>query len=147
MYVFTLLDHYAAGTSILFGVLIEAIGIAWFYGEKEGREKRKENQTIQVFMVSKADTLLRAWWEIWGYRCAVPEWIIFLLDITLLQLEGLFPLMVYPLQFLCMFLSGTRIYGRGGAHKSFSPSFDRCQCHLCVQSAVVSHHIKKIAAG
>ncbi|KAM7420413.1 hypothetical protein PAMA_014908 [Pampus argenteus] len=32
MYVFTLLDHFAAGTSILFGVLIEAIGIAWFYG-------------------------------------------------------------------------------------------------------------------
>ncbi|KAJ3597854.1 hypothetical protein NHX12_001370 [Muraenolepis orangiensis] len=32
MYVFKLLDHYAAGTSILFGVLIEAIGIAWFYG-------------------------------------------------------------------------------------------------------------------
>lgn len=39
MYVFTLLDHFAAGTSILFGVLIEAIGIAWFYGEKDGREK------------------------------------------------------------------------------------------------------------
>ncbi|CDR15160.1 unnamed protein product, partial [Oncorhynchus mykiss] len=36
IYVFTLLDHFAAGTSILFGVLIEAIGIAWFYGE-EGR--------------------------------------------------------------------------------------------------------------
>lgn len=34
MYVFTLLDHFAAGTSILFGVLIEAIGIAWFYGER-----------------------------------------------------------------------------------------------------------------
>uniref|UniRef100_A0AAY4ESA7 Transporter n=1 Tax=Denticeps clupeoides TaxID=299321 RepID=A0AAY4ESA7_9TELE len=32
IYVFTLLDHYAAGTSILFGVLIEAIGIAWLYG-------------------------------------------------------------------------------------------------------------------
>ncbi|XP_076827049.1 sodium-dependent dopamine transporter isoform X2 [Brachyhypopomus gauderio] len=31
IYVFTLLDHFAAGTSILFGVLIEAIGIAWFY--------------------------------------------------------------------------------------------------------------------
>lgn len=30
---FTLLDHFAAGTSILFGVLIEAIGIAWFYGK------------------------------------------------------------------------------------------------------------------
>ncbi len=28
IYVFTLLDHFAAGTSILFGVLIEAIGVA-----------------------------------------------------------------------------------------------------------------------
>ncbi|KAG5270066.1 hypothetical protein AALO_G00188280 [Alosa alosa] len=32
IYVFTLLDKYAAGTSILFGVLIEAIGVSWFYG-------------------------------------------------------------------------------------------------------------------
>ncbi|PNJ34038.1 sodium-dependent dopamine transporter isoform X1 [Pongo pygmaeus] len=32
IYVFTLLDHFAAGTSILFGVLVEAIGVAWFYG-------------------------------------------------------------------------------------------------------------------
>ncbi|KAK3509721.1 hypothetical protein QTP70_008462 [Hemibagrus guttatus] len=32
IYVFTLLDHYAAGTSILFGVLVEAIGVSWFYG-------------------------------------------------------------------------------------------------------------------
>uniref|UniRef100_F7BDK0 Transporter n=2 Tax=Ornithorhynchus anatinus TaxID=9258 RepID=F7BDK0_ORNAN len=32
IYVFTLLDHFAAGTSILFGALIEAIGVAWFYG-------------------------------------------------------------------------------------------------------------------
>lgn len=30
----TLLDKYAAGTSILFGVLIEAIGVSWFYGEQ-----------------------------------------------------------------------------------------------------------------
>lgn len=29
----TLLDKYAAGTSILFGVLIEAIGVSWFYGK------------------------------------------------------------------------------------------------------------------
>lgn len=35
IYVFTLLDHFAAGTSILFGVLIEAIGVAWFYGKDE----------------------------------------------------------------------------------------------------------------
>ncbi|KAI5088740.1 sodium-dependent noradrenaline transporter [Silurus meridionalis] len=32
IYVFTLLDHYAAGTSILFAVLVEAIGVSWFYG-------------------------------------------------------------------------------------------------------------------
>ncbi|XP_028812484.1 sodium-dependent noradrenaline transporter [Denticeps clupeoides] len=32
IYVLTLLDRYAAGTSILFGVLIEAIGVSWFYG-------------------------------------------------------------------------------------------------------------------
>uniref|UniRef100_A0A8C9SM69 Transporter n=1 Tax=Scleropages formosus TaxID=113540 RepID=A0A8C9SM69_SCLFO len=32
IYVLTLLDTYAAGTSILFGVLIEAIGVSWFYG-------------------------------------------------------------------------------------------------------------------
>lgn len=34
IYVLTLLDKYAAGTSILFGVLVEAIGVSWFYGEK-----------------------------------------------------------------------------------------------------------------
>ena len=33
IYVFTLLDHFAAGTSILFGVLLEVIGVAWFYGK------------------------------------------------------------------------------------------------------------------
>lgn len=46
MYVFTLLDHFAAGTSILFGVLIEAIGIAWFYGEKEGEEGKTEDSSF-----------------------------------------------------------------------------------------------------
>ncbi|MGH0133598.1 UNVERIFIED_CONTAM: hypothetical protein FKN15_053081 [Acipenser sinensis] len=32
IYVLTLLDSFSAGTSILFGVLIEAIGVSWFYG-------------------------------------------------------------------------------------------------------------------
>uniref|UniRef100_A0AAQ4S267 Transporter n=1 Tax=Gasterosteus aculeatus aculeatus TaxID=481459 RepID=A0AAQ4S267_GASAC len=32
IYVLTLLDKYAAGTSILFAVLFEAIGVSWFYG-------------------------------------------------------------------------------------------------------------------
>lgn len=63
MYVFTLLDHFAAGTSILFGVLIEAIGIAWFYGEKAGPKNRAEENTSFIFifhvMTTKADVLLR----------------------------------------------------------------------------------------
>ncbi|XP_044151419.1 sodium-dependent dopamine transporter [Bufo gargarizans] len=42
IYVFTLLDHFAAGTSILFGVLIEAIGIAWFYGVSRFSDDIKE---------------------------------------------------------------------------------------------------------
>nr|XP_006635943.1 PREDICTED: sodium-dependent dopamine transporter [Lepisosteus oculatus] len=42
IYVFTLLDHFAAGTSILFGVLIEAIGIAWFYGVDRFSDDIKE---------------------------------------------------------------------------------------------------------
>lgn len=32
IYVVTLLDTFAAGTSILFAVLVEAIGVSWFYG-------------------------------------------------------------------------------------------------------------------
>lgn len=32
IYVLTLLDTFAAGTSILFAVLMEAIGVSWFYG-------------------------------------------------------------------------------------------------------------------
>lgn len=42
IYVFTLLDHFAAGTSILFGVLIEAIGISWFYGVSRFSDDIKE---------------------------------------------------------------------------------------------------------
>lgn len=54
IYVFTLLDHFAAGTSILFGVLIEAIGIAWFYGEGDSCS----------YMSSEADVTLEWWWAI-----------------------------------------------------------------------------------
>lgn len=42
IYVFTLLDHFAAGTSILFGVLIEAIGVAWFYGVQQFSDDIKQ---------------------------------------------------------------------------------------------------------
>lgn len=46
MYVFTLLDHFAAGTSILFGVLIEAIGIAWFYGKKYEEDGKSDDSSF-----------------------------------------------------------------------------------------------------
>ncbi|XP_027241719.2 sodium-dependent dopamine transporter isoform X1, partial [Cricetulus griseus] len=42
IYVFTLLDHFAAGTSILFGVLIETIGVAWFYGVQQFSDDIKQ---------------------------------------------------------------------------------------------------------
>ncbi|KAM5264546.1 sodium-dependent dopamine transporter [Ctenodactylus gundi] len=42
IYVFTLLDHFAAGTSILFGVFIEAIGVAWFYGVRQFSDDIKQ---------------------------------------------------------------------------------------------------------
>lgn len=91
MYVFTLLDHFAAGTSILFGVLIEAIGIAWFYGEKDGRETSGGRSTwlILFFMASKADVSFGVWWEIRRCRCPLPQYIIVLLDINMQQWESL----------------------------------------------------------
>ncbi|XP_032892203.1 sodium-dependent noradrenaline transporter [Amblyraja radiata] len=42
IYVFTLLDQFAAGTAILFGVLIEAIGVSWFYGVDRFSEDIKQ---------------------------------------------------------------------------------------------------------
>lgn len=42
IYIFTLLDHFAAGTSILFGVLVEAIGVAWFYGVRQFSDDIKQ---------------------------------------------------------------------------------------------------------
>lgn len=39
IYVLTLLDTFAAGTSILFAVLMEAIGVSWFYGTSRALEK------------------------------------------------------------------------------------------------------------
>ena len=33
MYVFKILDTFAAGTSILFAVLCQVIAVSWFYGK------------------------------------------------------------------------------------------------------------------
>lgn len=80
------------------------------------RQRKGGEQMIQVFMVGKADTILRGWWEICCYRCAVPRWVIVLLEIRILQLEGLFPLIVLASS-LCV-SSGTQIHYGGGTDES-----------------------------
>uniref|UniRef100_A0A7N6C1E5 Transporter n=1 Tax=Anabas testudineus TaxID=64144 RepID=A0A7N6C1E5_ANATE len=57
IYVLTLLDKYAAGTSILFGVLIEAIGVSWFYGVD------RFSEDIQRMMGFKPGLYWRLCWK------------------------------------------------------------------------------------
>uniref|UniRef100_A0A3Q3L6K3 Transporter n=1 Tax=Mastacembelus armatus TaxID=205130 RepID=A0A3Q3L6K3_9TELE len=57
IYVLTLLDKYAAGTSILFGVLIEAIGVSWFYGVD------RFSEDIQQMMGFKPGLYWRLCWK------------------------------------------------------------------------------------
>lgn len=40
-YVFTVLDRYAAGYSILFAVFCEAIAVSWIYGESLMTERKE----------------------------------------------------------------------------------------------------------
>lgn len=123
--------------------------VLWW--ERWTDEKRKEKQMIHVFMVRKADAILRVWWEICWYRCTVPQCNIVLLDIRILQLEGLLQLIVLASSVSMHVFLRYQIYCSCGAHKSFvrlnDVSFDPCQCYLCVHSTVVSHRIRKIAAG
>ncbi|KAI8504364.1 Sodium-dependent noradrenaline transporter [Branchiostoma belcheri] len=42
MYMFHMLDQYAAGTSILFAVLFEAIGVSWLYGMTQFKQDVEE---------------------------------------------------------------------------------------------------------
>uniref|UniRef100_A0A3Q3JGZ1 Transporter n=1 Tax=Monopterus albus TaxID=43700 RepID=A0A3Q3JGZ1_MONAL len=57
IYVLTLLDKYAAGTSILFAVLIEAIGVSWFYGVD------RFSEDIQRMMGFKPGLYWRLCWK------------------------------------------------------------------------------------
>lgn len=59
-----------------------------------GSTVRGLKQTIPVFMVGKADTILAPWWEICWYRSAVPQPVTLLLDQRTQSLVGLWPLMV-----------------------------------------------------
>lgn len=69
IYVFTLLDHFAAGTSILFGVLIEAIGVAWLYG--------KDGACAGALCVSGRETLCRLCDRGLASPCCVTVWLPF----------------------------------------------------------------------
>ncbi|TRY56511.1 hypothetical protein DNTS_015659 [Danionella cerebrum] len=57
IYVLTLLDKYAAGTAILFGVLFEAIGVSWFYGVD------KFSEDIERMMGFKPGIYWRLCWK------------------------------------------------------------------------------------
>lgn len=87
-------------------------------GSTVRQRKGEEKQMIQVFMVGKADTILRGWWEICCYRCALPWWVIVLLETRILQLEGLFPLMVLASSVCVHVSSGTQIYFGAGTDES-----------------------------
>lgn len=144
MYVFTLLDHFAAGTSILFGVLIEAIGIAWFYGEKEAREKNR------WFMLSWSAKLMPHSGfdeKSVAHGRAVPQCNVVLLDARLRQLQRPSRQIVLASSVCARVLSGYKDIWLPWCSWGLGRSFDHCHCYLCVRAAVVSQHIKKIAAG
>lgn len=53
IYVLTLLDTFAAGTSILFAVLMEAIGVSWFYG-RSGRCTGAFHRDVRAVLLGPA---------------------------------------------------------------------------------------------
>ncbi|XP_043382194.1 sodium-dependent noradrenaline transporter isoform X1 [Chelonia mydas] len=57
IYILTLLDTFAAGTSILFAVLMEAIGVSWFYGVD------RFSEDIQQMMGFKPGLYWRLCWK------------------------------------------------------------------------------------
>ncbi|XP_063169180.1 sodium-dependent noradrenaline transporter [Candoia aspera] len=57
IYILTLLDTFAAGTSILFAVLVEAIGVSWFYGVD------RFSEDIQRMMGFKPGIYWRLCWK------------------------------------------------------------------------------------
>uniref|UniRef100_A0A7N8XS99 Transporter n=1 Tax=Mastacembelus armatus TaxID=205130 RepID=A0A7N8XS99_9TELE len=78
IYVLTLLDKYAAGTSILFGVLIEAIGVSWFYGVD------RFSEDIQQMMGFKPGLYWRLCWKF-----VSPAFLLFVVIASTLTSSGL----------------------------------------------------------
>uniref|UniRef100_A0A8C2XH33 Transporter n=1 Tax=Cyclopterus lumpus TaxID=8103 RepID=A0A8C2XH33_CYCLU len=78
IYVLTLLDKYAAGTSILFAVLIEAIGVSWFYGVD------RFSEDIERMMGFKPGLYWRLCWKF-----VSPAFLLFIVIASAVKSSGL----------------------------------------------------------
>ncbi|XP_005388379.1 PREDICTED: sodium-dependent noradrenaline transporter isoform X3 [Chinchilla lanigera] len=78
IYVLTLLDTFAAGTSILFAVLIEAIGVSWFYGVD------RFSNDIQQMMGFKPGLYWRLCWKFFS-----PAFLLFVVVVSIINFKPL----------------------------------------------------------
>ncbi|XP_041078417.1 sodium-dependent noradrenaline transporter [Polyodon spathula] len=78
IYVLTLLDSFSAGTSILFGVLIEAIGVSWFYGVD------RFSEDIERMMGFKPGLYWRLCWKF-----VSPAFLLFVVIASIVKMETL----------------------------------------------------------
>uniref|UniRef100_A0A5F9CKU5 Transporter n=1 Tax=Oryctolagus cuniculus TaxID=9986 RepID=A0A5F9CKU5_RABIT len=78
IYVVTLLDTFAAGTSILFAVLMEAIGVSWFYGVD------RFSNDIQQMMGFKPGLYWRLCWKF-----VSPAFLLFVVVVSIVNFKPL----------------------------------------------------------
>ncbi|XP_049719613.1 sodium-dependent noradrenaline transporter isoform X4 [Elephas maximus indicus] len=78
IYVLTLLDTFAAGTSILFAVLMEAIGVSWFYGVD------RFSNDIQQMMGFKPGLYWRLCWKF-----VSPAFLLFVVVVSIVNFKPL----------------------------------------------------------
>uniref|UniRef100_A0A671FNP7 Transporter n=1 Tax=Rhinolophus ferrumequinum TaxID=59479 RepID=A0A671FNP7_RHIFE len=78
IYVLTLLDTFAAGTSILFAVLMEAIGVSWFYGVD------RFSNDIQQMMGFKPGLYWRLCWKF-----VSPAFLLFVVVVSIINFKPL----------------------------------------------------------
>ncbi|EMP41271.1 Sodium-dependent noradrenaline transporter [Chelonia mydas] len=78
IYILTLLDTFAAGTSILFAVLMEAIGVSWFYGVD------RFSEDIQQMMGFKPGLYWRLCWKF-----VSPAFLLFVVIVSIINFKPL----------------------------------------------------------
>ncbi|XP_074051886.1 sodium-dependent noradrenaline transporter [Macrotis lagotis] len=92
IYVLTLLDTFAAGTSILFAVLMEAIGVSWFYGVD------RFSNDIQQMMGFKPGLYWRLCWKF-----VSPAFLLFVVIVSIINFKPLtYDDYVFPLWANCV---------------------------------------------